>query len=930
MRPEVVYLGLFSTIFNWVFDQILSPIVKFISSLLEKVLGWLFDNVLEPLLVSVLYPLFRSLLDLVMEILGQVFYGLLAELLKIIDAMQEAFNIFAGIQEVTYDNRLTAPLLEILFRMNAVQRAVLVITAIGFALTMMCAILAVVRSTLDMEQENRHPVSKVLASTFKAMIKMLLIPMVSLFAIAMAGTILSSVNYVMGGNETTLSRIVFVTASLDAAKESKYNVSSATDIQPGIDDELRNPYYTGEKDYADKDTVGKDFDFGKFDYLMGFSGCIFLAVVLFIGMLTFINRIFEVLLLFIVAPFFASLQPLDDGEKFKAWQDMFVGKLFGGYGLVIAMQLYMILVPTIMGGTISFGEGSTEANYLLKFIFLLGGAWATIKTGPVITQLLSFQAGVQEADTARAGVGFAMGAAALAGSAVSSAGGAIANKWRGHKAAKAESRQASDQRIRNRLQGLPANAGAGGSGGSAGLPGGLSGSGGVTGRSGQPMISGKGAMKIGGEGTKGGTRATGVKQTSSFLGGRVSLHKTAEGKTAVGVNFGSALRVGYDKQGNFRVNVLGMGYKRSADGQQKWSLPVVRLKKAQNADGTSSYRVSKVKLPAGFQWKRAETVTKNADGTYSHTMGNMYCSDIKAVGIKRRFDSDTGKVEKLSEGGFHWAKNSEGKYVLTHSDNLLGGRTEYETDADGNARPVSYEGNLFHMQYEQDRKGHSRLSSLKTSGGSSLFERTDPQTYEGHGAAFTAGNGGGGGSGGDTGGGSGGTGGGSGGDTGGGSGGDTGGGSGGGGTDTGGPPPADVPQAEKVANDRQQTPLTDHTPIRETDRGNHQEFSGHDAAQQGGGVISGNPGGAPPVVEAPQAEEPGGQTYVDPPVADAPPEGILDGAPPAENVQPQRVGKPRTTNQRAQAASDRTLASALGQDGGDHSHKSGRTENPAQ
>ena len=735
MQTEVVYLGLFSTIFNWVFDKILSPVVKFLSSLLEKVLGWLFDNVLEPLLVSVLYPMFKSLLDMVVKMLGEVFYGLLVDFLKIIDAMQEAFNIFAGIQEVTYDNRLTAPLLEILFRMNAVQRSVLVITAIGFALTMLFAVLAVVRSTFDMEQENRRPVSKVLAATFKAMAKMFLIPTVSLFAIAMAGTILSSINYVMGGNETTLSRIVFVTASLDAAKNSEFNISTQSakqtqTVDVGIDDEIRHPFYTGEKDYADKKEVETYFDFGRFDYLLGFAGCIFLAVVLFIGMLIFINRLFEVLLLFIVSPFFASIQPLDDGEKFKAWQDMFVGKLFGGYGLVVAMQLYMILVPIVMGGKISFGEGSAEANYLIKFIFLLGGAWATIKTGPVITQLLSFQAGAQEADTVRVGTGFAMGAAALAGGVVASAGGAIANKWQGHKAAKAESRQASDQRIRNRLQGLPANSGSGGSGGAGGA-GGSSG-GGIFGKSGQPMISGKGAMKIGGEGTGGGTKALGVKQTGSYLGGVFSTHKTAEGKTAVGVSFGKALRVGYDAQGNFRVNVLGIGYKRSADGQQKWSLPAVRLKKAQNADGTSSYRVSKVKMTSGLQFKRAETVTRNADGTYSHTMGKMYCSDFKPAGLKQRFDSDTGRVETLSAGGFHWAKNNEGKYVLTHHDSLLGSRTEFETGADGQAHAVSYQGGLFSAQFGQDASGHTRVSSFGTSGGRSIYERSDSQSYDGH------------------------------------------------------------------------------------------------------------------------------------------------------------------------------------------------------
>ena len=41
---EIVYLGLLSTIFNAIFDAILSPVFKFLSSLLETVLGWLFGK----------------------------------------------------------------------------------------------------------------------------------------------------------------------------------------------------------------------------------------------------------------------------------------------------------------------------------------------------------------------------------------------------------------------------------------------------------------------------------------------------------------------------------------------------------------------------------------------------------------------------------------------------------------------------------------------------------------------------------------------------------------------------------------------------------------------------------------------------------------------------------------------------------------------
>ena len=42
---EYAYMGLFSAIFNWIFDKILSPVLNFISGLLETVLSWIFNNV---------------------------------------------------------------------------------------------------------------------------------------------------------------------------------------------------------------------------------------------------------------------------------------------------------------------------------------------------------------------------------------------------------------------------------------------------------------------------------------------------------------------------------------------------------------------------------------------------------------------------------------------------------------------------------------------------------------------------------------------------------------------------------------------------------------------------------------------------------------------------------------------------------------------
>ena len=163
---EIVYLGLLSTIFNAIFEAILSPIFKFISSLLETVLGWLFENVLGPLLENVLWPIFEGVVELVFEILAEMIYGVLASILQIVDAMQSAFNIFSGLQPVSYVNYSEPlPLIEMLFRMDTIQWAVMIVTVIGLCLTFVFAILGTARSMLELDVDNARPISRVLRST---------------------------------------------------------------------------------------------------------------------------------------------------------------------------------------------------------------------------------------------------------------------------------------------------------------------------------------------------------------------------------------------------------------------------------------------------------------------------------------------------------------------------------------------------------------------------------------------------------------------------------------------------------------------------------------------------------------------------------------------------------------------------------------------
>ena len=737
---EIVYLGLLSTIFNAIFEAILSPIFKFISSLLETVLGWLFENVLGPLLENVLWPIFEGVVELVFEILAEMIYGVLASILQIVDAMQSAFNIFSGLQPVSYVNYSEPlPLIEMLFRMDTIQWAVMIVTVIGLCLTFVFAILGTARSMLELDVDNARPISRVLRSTGQAMVRFALIPITCLLLIMMSGRGLEGVGSAMGSSETTLSRMIFVVASLDANKvDAHYNISGKVDDEDspvtvasdiGAEDKIRNPFYTGQSNYADTDVVGRSFDFARFDYLIGFGGSIFLLIVMAICLINFICRIFEVLMLFIASPLFVSVMPLDDGEKFKAWQDMFVAKLFSGFGSVIAMELYMLICPVVMSGGISFMQnGSTEADYLIRLVFMLGGAWAVIKAGPTITQLLNFQAGAAERQTGASVTAGLMGAATTIGGTAKQAFTGIRGSAAARSAGRQSARAASDERIARRLNGLEGGPRPGGGSipGGGSRPGGGSKPGGGS-RPGGGTPGGSGTGSAGGL-SGSGTRTAGLqgrgpgqaRRLGTFgKNGHITANTSTGGHRYLGVDFGKNLSFGRDQAGNFQFRVLGVGYRTGKDGKvDKVSLPFVRFKR-----GDEGFKVSKVKFAGAVSFKRAETVTTGEDGTVSRQFGDMYCSDIRPLGmtaLKRRYDQETGKVETIQRGVSHYGKNAQGEYVLTKREGL-GFRAEYERGQDGKDRKVRSEGLGISARYSYGEDGTKRIDKIKRNGGNTAY-----------------------------------------------------------------------------------------------------------------------------------------------------------------------------------------------------------------
>ncbi|MBR4581657.1 MAG: hypothetical protein IKO32_10530 [Lachnospiraceae bacterium] len=200
----------------------------------------------------------------------------------------------------------------------------------------------------------------------------------------------------------SLDRYVFLIGTLESAKNAEFNKN------PEFTDAVRGPYYYGTKSIYDLDQVNKDFDISimRTNYLMVY----FMGITLFFDIamivLTCVNRIFNMLMLYLISPLVFAAEPLDDGAKRKQWTTAFVVQCCAVFGTIVAMRTLMVFIPIIMSSDLVFFKhddtfGSYESfgyailDLAAKIIMIYGGFEVVKKANGIITGILADSAGFQ-------------------------------------------------------------------------------------------------------------------------------------------------------------------------------------------------------------------------------------------------------------------------------------------------------------------------------------------------------------------------------------------------------------------------------------------------------------------------------------------------------------------------------------------------------
>lgn len=313
----------------------------------------------------------EDLLQGLFELICGLFYGMFSGICILIDFIKTIFFKLCGIETIEIDGS-ESDLLSSLLESDVVKRIFLTIFIIGFILLIVFTIIAIIKSNYQEKQNWKTVLSK----TAQAFFIMLLIPFMVMVAVMLTNTIMSSINQAMqiypSLSQGTIGGQFLITIGYDAYEG----------ILP--QETIEAMFASGELNYAKLSVVKQYYDITELNYVIGLLGSLVMLIMFVISAITFVQRIFDIILLYIISPVSISTIPLDEGNRFKVWKDMLISKILSAYGIILVMNLFFIIIPQVY--QIKFFNNSFQ-NGVVYILFLIGGSFAVTKASRVISQL---------------------------------------------------------------------------------------------------------------------------------------------------------------------------------------------------------------------------------------------------------------------------------------------------------------------------------------------------------------------------------------------------------------------------------------------------------------------------------------------------------------------------------------------------------------
>lgn len=425
--------GWLGNLLSGLFDAIFDPIMAWALKAISWVANLLFKYVIGPCVAFVF--------NLINYVLAILWYNISMFILSLIDYVQILFKLLAGLSVDGMQFNLAgskfgnSDLLIQLIMSNDIKNVFLSMCIVGIFLLVITTIFQIIKVEYTTEGA-KNAKGPILNKAFKGLCNMIMIPALCICGVFIGNQVLELLDTATKPSaKASISGQLFVAAASDAFYKANdiqvimltslpdlaiallipnifgitwNSVSSAWQI--GEDGSIsNNPDYengktpsasyhsvivnTGgvdkvEAKFLEKEVgfnyyllynVSRYYDYSRINYLLLiFGGCILLKTLYFtcFGMIV---RLYQCGTLFIISPAVIGMTPINESGLGK-WRSDFIGSAISAYGVVLAMNIYLILVKILLSIKFDFTSyddyvlGASLMEGLLKCIIVIGGA----------------------------------------------------------------------------------------------------------------------------------------------------------------------------------------------------------------------------------------------------------------------------------------------------------------------------------------------------------------------------------------------------------------------------------------------------------------------------------------------------------------------------------------------------------------------------
>ena len=310
-----------------------------------------------------------------------LFYTLQKSICYILDFIREVFFKLAGIETVAIGGEQSEILTHFILS-DSIRNAFLGVFLVGVILLFVFVLIAIIKSETA-DPQHKKTKGQILVKSFQSFVIFLLIAGIMLANVIMGAIHQSMTGAMYDGNSTSLiGGQILVTSG-----------SSAYIGPAGMREQIERMFITGQLDYNSLSVVKQYYNLGDINFFVGIVGGLAILVMFVMSAVMFVQRIFDIILLYIVSPASVSTIPLDEGGRFRIWREMLVSKVLGAYGIILSMNIFFLIIPQV--ATISF-FGDSFKDGVIQLLFILGGAFSITKANMIIAQLTGTNAGMQE------------------------------------------------------------------------------------------------------------------------------------------------------------------------------------------------------------------------------------------------------------------------------------------------------------------------------------------------------------------------------------------------------------------------------------------------------------------------------------------------------------------------------------------------------